>query len=248
MAEHLSEEEQLEAMKRWWSENGTSTVVGVCLAISGYLGWGFWQDQQQESAEAASASYEILMEAVVAEPGQLLSEEKRVTANHLADELKAQHASSLYASQAALFKAKLAVQAEDLTAAATELQWVIERNVEPALTLLTRTRLARVQMDLGEFEQALSTVKDADSGSFKAMFAEIRGDIFLTQDKSNQARAAYQLALDNLIPDQASRRPLLEIKISDLKTAPLAGAVDATAEDLPIEEPSAEDNNTGENS
>ncbi len=46
MAEHLSEEEQLEALKRWLSENGTSTVVGVVLAISGYLGWGFWQDKQ----------------------------------------------------------------------------------------------------------------------------------------------------------------------------------------------------------
>lgn len=243
MAEHLSEEEQLEALKRWWSENGTSTVVGVILAISGYLGWGFWQDKQQADAEAASASYETLMEAVVAEQGQILSEEKLATANHLADELKAQHASSLYASQAALFKAKLAVESENLSAAAAELQWVIDRNVEPALTLLTRSRLARVQMDLGEYEQALATVQDANSGSFKAMFAEIRGDVFLAQDKNSQARAAYQLALDNLITEQASRRPLLEIKISDLKTAPLTDSAVVPAEETP-----ADDNNdTGEN-
>lgn len=245
MAEHLTEEEQIEALKRWWAENGTSTVVGVVLAVSGYFGWEFWKDSQQESAEAASASYQTLMDAVVVEPGQLLSEEKSTTANHLADELKSQHASSLYASQAALFKAKLAVEAQDLKTAAAELQWVIDRNVEPALTLLTRSRLARVQIDLGEYEQALATVTDANSGSFKALFAEIRGDILLAQEKTSEARAAYQLALDNLITEQASRRPLLEIKISDLQTAPINGAVDTPA----VEEPTANNNNeAGENS
>ncbi|MAZ86484.1 MAG: hypothetical protein CL693_02475 [Cellvibrionaceae bacterium] len=243
MTAHLTEEEQVEALKRWWAENGTSAIVGVVLAVSGYLGWGFWQDKQQADAETASASYQTLMEAVVAEPGQLLSEEKTATANHLADELKAQHASSLYASQAALFKAKLAVEAGDLALAAAELNWIIERNVEPALTLLTRARLARVQLDLEQYDQALSTVADPNSGSFKAMFAEIRGDVFLAQEKTSEARAAYQLALDNLITEQMNRRPLLEIKINDLQTV-------STQVNLPAaEEPAADNNNeAGENS
>jgi len=240
---HLTEEEQVEALKRWWAENGTSAIVGVVLAVSGYLGWGFWQDKQQADAEAASASYQTLMEAVVAEPGQLLSEEKAATANYLADELKVQHASSLYASQAALFKAKLAVESGDLALAAAELNWIIERNVEPALTLLTRSRLARVQLDLEQYDQALSTVADANSGSFKAMFAEIRGDVLLAQNKISEARAAYQLALDNLITEQMNRRPLLEIKINDLQTV-------STQVTLPAaEEPAADNNNeAGENS
>lgn len=243
MTAHLTEEEQVEALKRWWAENGTSAIVGVVLAVSGYLGWGFWQDQQQANAEAASASYQTLMEAVVSEPGQLLSDEKTATANHLADELKTQHATSLYASQAALFKAKLAVESGDLALAATELSWVIERNVEPALTLLSRARLARVQLDLEQYDQALSTVADANSGSFKAMFAEIRGDVLLAQGKAGEARAAYQLALDNLITEQMNRRPLLEIKINDLQTV-------STQTNLPAaEEPAADNNNeAGENS
>jgi len=239
VAEHLTEEEQIEALKRWWAENGTSTVIGVVLAVSGYFGWEFWKDSQKENAETASANYQTLMDAVAVEPGQLLSEDKSTTANHLADELKSQHGSSLYASQAALFKAKLAVEAEDFNAAASELQWVIDRNVEPALTLLTRSRLARVQIDLDEYEKALATVADANSGSFKAMFAEIRGDVLLAQEKTSEARAAYQLALDNLITEQASRRPLLEIKIGDLQTPPVDGVVDTPA----VEEPTANNNN-----
>ena len=246
MTAHLTEEEQLEALKRWWAENGTSTVVGVALAVSGYLGWGFWQDKQQADAEAASANYQTLMEAVVTEPGQLLSEEKSATANHLADELKSQHSQSLYASQAALFKAKLAVESGDLAAAATELEWVIAQNVEPSMTLLTRSRLARVQLGLGDYDKALATVPDANSGSFKALFAEIRGDVLVAQGKDSEARAAYQLAADNLIPEQTARRPLLEMKINDLQSAaPAAGAASVPA----VEEPAADNNNeVGENS
>ena len=86
MAEHLTEEEQLEALKRWWKENGQSTIIGVLLAVSGYLGWTFWQDSQRSSAEAASAIYQDLIDAVSVQPGEELSDEKRTSVNHLADQ------------------------------------------------------------------------------------------------------------------------------------------------------------------
>jgi len=33
MAEHLNDEEQVEALKKWWSENGKSVVGGVVLGL-----------------------------------------------------------------------------------------------------------------------------------------------------------------------------------------------------------------------
>lgn len=226
MTEHLSEEEQLEALKRWWAENGKSTLIGVVLAVSGYLGWEGWQDKQLADAQAASASYNELVEAMQHEPGQPLGQEQATTANHLASELKEHYPSNLYASQAALFKAKLAVEAGDLDAAAAELQWVIERNVDDALTLLTRSRLARVQFDQGDYASALVTVADENSGTFKATFAEIRGDVLLAQGNQAQARAAYQLALENLVSEQARRGALLEMKISDLQNPVVSSSTD----------------------
>lgn len=217
MTAHLTEEEQIESMKRWWADNGKATVVGVLLAIGGYFGWGAWQDKQQADAESASVIYQNLSEAMTEEPGKALSEEKATTANHLANELKENHSSSLYASQAALFKAKLNVENGDLDAAAAELQWVIDQNVDESFTLLVRSRLARVQLDQEQYEQALVTVADQNSGSFRSTFAEIRGDVFVSQNETAKALAAYQLALDNLLPEQANRRPLLDIKVEDLQ-------------------------------
>ena len=42
MAELRTEEEQLEAIKRWWKENGTSLIAGVAIAAAGVFGWNAW--------------------------------------------------------------------------------------------------------------------------------------------------------------------------------------------------------------
>ena len=219
MAVHLTEEEQLESLKRWWAENGKSTVVGVVLAAAAYLGWGAWQDHKQAASEASSAQYQMLQQAVQVQPGSKLPEEKLVTAKHLADELKASNPGSLYASLGAMLKARIALESGDTQTAETELQWVIERNTDKALTNTAKMRLARLQIAAQQYDAALQTVADTADLSYKGAFAELRGDVLVAQGKTGEARAAYQLALDNLIQDLQSRRPLLEMKLQDLQTA-----------------------------
>ena len=243
MAEHLSEEEQLESLKRWWDDNGKSTLVGVALAVSGYFGWEYYQGSQRVNAEAAAADYQMLMESLAGkEEGQTLSGEQKATAKHLAKGLKAEHASSLYAAQAALFMAKQAVEADDLVSAAAELQWVLDSGVDQPLELLTRSRLARVQLAAGDFDAALISASDTNSGVFKSALAEIRGDVLLAQASAEAdassgttgivaARAAYQVALDNLLQEEASRGQLLQMKINDLQPAPVISATAAVEMD-----------------
>lgn len=239
MAEHLTEEEQIESMKRWWDDNGKSTLVGIALAVTGYFGWGAYEDKQQAAAEAAASSYQSLMQSLNSAPeGQALSADQQATAQHLAKALKAEHGSSLYAAQAALFMAKQAVNADDLETAATELQWVLDSNVEQPLLLLSRARLARVQLAQQAFDAALATASDVDSGAFKSAFAEIRGDVLLAKAAAQSetsvdntataaARAAYQIALDNLQQEEASRGGLLQMKIDNLLSAPIVTVADA---------------------
>ena len=243
MADHLTDEEQIESMKRWWDDNGKSTLVGIALAVTGYFGWGAYQDGQQSAAEAAASSYEAFMQSINSAPqGQTPSAEQQATAKHLAKGLKAEHGSSLYAAQAALFMAQQAVNANDLERAATELQWVLDSGVETPLALLTRARLARVQLAQQAFDTALTTASDTDSGVFKSSFAEIRGDVLFAKAGAQSeasagavdiaaARAAYQLALDNLLQEEASRGELLQMKIDNLQpAAPVIAAAPVAAE------------------
>ncbi len=218
MSAHLTEEEQLEALKRWWNENGKSTVVGVAVVVAGYFGYQGWQSNQQAQAEMASARYQDILEAVEVAPGQALSEEKRATVVHLSEGLKTDHASSLYASQAALFLAKLAVEQNDLDKAAAELQWVLAKDVDASVSKITRNRLARVLLAQEKYDEALQQVASTDAGSFTSLFAETRGDILLAQGDTKMARAAYELAQQNMGEADNARAALLAMKLDDLKT------------------------------
>ena len=62
MVEHKTEEEQIEAVKRWWSENGRVVVIAVLIGVSGSFGWQFWQDYKQERREQAALEYWQLVE------------------------------------------------------------------------------------------------------------------------------------------------------------------------------------------
>lgn len=227
MSAHLTEEEQLEALKRWWNENGKSTIAGVAVVVAGYFGFEGWQSNQQAQAELASAQYQDILEAMDVAPGQALSEEKRATVVHLSEGLKSDHASSLYASQAALFLAKLAVEQNDLDRAAAQLQWVLERDVDSSISKVTRNRLARVLLAQEKYDEALAQVTDSDAGLFTSLFAETRGDVLLAKGETKMARAAYELAQQNMGEADASRAALLSMKLDDLQAPALAVANDS---------------------
>ena len=50
MADHLTDEEQVEALKKWWRENGKSVVGGVVLGLALVGGWRGWQYYEQTRA------------------------------------------------------------------------------------------------------------------------------------------------------------------------------------------------------
>ncbi len=43
MSEMRTEEEQVEALKDWWKENGRSLLLGVALALAIVFGWKGWE-------------------------------------------------------------------------------------------------------------------------------------------------------------------------------------------------------------
>lgn len=210
MSTHLTEEEQLEALKRWWNENGKWVLTAIILSVGGYFGWNAWQDQRTGQALAASAQYEALLSSADAgelDPG-------------LVEGIKQTHRSSQYAYNAAFLHAQDAVQNNDLATAASELQWILDQTSRGAAAELARVRLARVLIAQSDYTQALELLDQASpSDSFASKYAEARGDALLGQGDHARARAAYQSALAGLGPEAQSRMVLLEMKLDDLAGA-----------------------------
>ena len=62
MADHLQEEEQLDAIKQWWDENRVSVIAAVVLTIGGSFGWSQYQDHTVSTADAAANAYDEVLQ------------------------------------------------------------------------------------------------------------------------------------------------------------------------------------------
>lgn len=216
MAEHLSDEEQLESFKRWWKENGIFTIVAIVFVAGGYFGWDFWKDHQKEQAEAASSLYQKMMVAADVEPGKYPSSQQQAIIVASAESLKAEHGDSQYARYAALLLAKLAVEKNDLDAAAEQLKWAAE-NADEGLALITTLRLARVEAARGNLDLAISMLnKETDLQSFSSAYADAKGDFYLMKGDTAAAYEAYQQALENMTVADERLRPILELKLNQV--------------------------------
>lgn len=231
MSVHLTEEEQLEVLKRWWKDYGKYVVICVLVAVAGYFTWTAWQDQQRAKAETASAVYEDLLQLVDLQPGQTLEDADRATVQHLAKQIKDDDSTSLYAHNAAFFLAKIALAEGDLDKAADELQWVLDNKPELAAEHLANLRLARVLLAKGSHDEALALVQNPPAVGFAAEYAEVYGDVLMAKGDAEAARTAYEKALAATTPQEQERLMLLQMKLDDLQQPSVTMAVpDATPE------------------
>ena len=197
----LEEQEQLDELKTWWTMYGnlvTGILVAVALAVAGWQGWNWWQRQQ---AVKASAVYSSLQTAA------MQRDAKR--ARELAGELIDKYSVTAYAGMGALLAAKIQVDAGDAQNARVQLAWAAENAKDPGLRDLARLRLATVMLDAKAYDDAMKQLAAEPGATFAPRFAELRGDVFAAQDKSAEARNAYDMALakfDALARDDEPRQ------------------------------------------
>ena len=220
MESYRTEEEQVEALRRWWQENSKSMFAAIALALAASFGWQSWQDHQTTQAEMASSVYQDMLEAVSQLTAAPASADQVATARHLAGTLKTEYAATTYAQFAALHLAKMAVADADLAAAEQELRWVLTANPAPEIQLLTRLRLARVVAAQGDTTAALAILEDKDGGSYAASYAEVEGDIYLQLGQRDQARTAYGRASTLVLGDGATISRSLRLKLESLNPIP----------------------------
>ncbi|OOY43363.1 YfgM family protein, partial [Solemya velum gill symbiont] len=58
MSENLTEEQQVEELKKWWKENGRSIIFGGVIGIALIGGWRGWQGYEDSQAEKGAALYD----------------------------------------------------------------------------------------------------------------------------------------------------------------------------------------------
>lgn len=186
MADHIQDEEQVEALKRWWDENGRSTVVAVGLAIAGTLGW---QQYQAWDAGRVAAASDLYADVLRVSEDETQYEALRTQVGRLTDE----HSGTTYAVFAAMQLAAHAVDRGEWSEAESQLKWALEQQPGPRVRELIRLRLARVMAAAGNEGDALVLFAEG-SDVYPVSFAMAEGDLHLSQGREAEALAAYRRA------------------------------------------------------
>ena len=200
-----TEEEQVEALKRWWKENSTSTIVGLAMGVIIILGWNYYQDHKKNQSAQASAIYDQLLKAE--------AEDKKDAIDKLAEHMQQQFKSTEYAVFSGLIQAKVKYQQGDAVAA-KQILTTIAAGSNKELSNIAKIRLVRLMLDAGEYEQGLQVINEVDAkaaSSYSSNYDELVGDLYVALDRLDEARTSYQNALRNGQPS-----PLLQFKIDDL--------------------------------
>lgn len=206
----LHEQEQVEALKAWWKENGKFLIGILVVALLGYSVMQFWKNHEAtQAAEAAKLYAEVVKQTAS-------NDAKRV--GDAADALVSRYGSSAYAPRAQLLAAQASLQAHNVAHAKIQLQWVIAHAKEPGLQDTARLKLASVLLDEQKYDEALKQLDAAHPESFTGLYADLRGDVLSAQGKVAEARAAYQQAYDKT-DAKSMYRNLIQLKMDGLGNA-----------------------------
>ncbi|QIZ76985.1 YfgM family protein [Ferrimonas lipolytica] len=204
--EHFeTEEQQVEALKRFWHEYGKSIVGGAILGLGGLWGWNYYQQDQMQAQEVASSAFEQVL--AKAENGDELTQ--------AVEAFRAEHGSTGYSAMSDLLQARVAVDAGELDKAAPLLERAIA-DLDDTVKPLAQMRLARVQHALQNVDAALATVEAINNSAYEAQREELKGDLLVAKGDITAARTAYQAAL---AAGGTMSNPALQMKIDELAQA-----------------------------
>jgi predicted negative regulator of RcsB-dependent stress response len=200
MASHLDleEQEQLAELKHFWKTYGNLISWVLMVILGGYAAWNGWQYWERNQAAKASALYDEVEKAVLAQDVQRIE-------RSMAD-MKDKFGRTQFAHQAALMAARSLTEKGKPEQARALLAWVAADAPEVAWRDLARVRLAALQWDTQSPDEALKTLQGSFSAEIEPLAADLKGDLLLAKGQNAQAVASYQSALQGLGAGSEYRR------------------------------------------
>ena len=192
MDDLLSEKEQLEQMRAWWSEYGRYVIAGIVIAVGLLVGFNQYKSSKLEAQIAASKMYETLAEHVT--DGDLDKAEA------VADDLAINYANTTYAAQSKLAMARLYMDKNRDQEAADILRELLALSGNDDLKHIGRLRLARILLYQDKAQDVVDLLGEQNREAFAALNSEMLGDAYLALGRIEDAGDAYRKALSDPSP------------------------------------------------
>lgn len=211
---NISEQQQVEEIKKWLHENGMQILAGLVIGLAAVFGWRAWDGHRHDTAQQASAAYTQMVgnykagktDAALREGGEIVTK----------------FGDTSYAAFSALLQAGIKLEMGDTTAAIAHLKWAVDNAKQAELKQLAMLRLARLLLVEKKLDEALQQAQAMDPSQYGGLRAELLGDIYRAKGDPEKARGAYQEALKTLGKGTEVLRDSIGMKLDAVGGAPVA--------------------------
>ena len=208
-----ADEEQLDSVKSFFKKYGSAMISGVLIALIAFFGWQYWQKKTLAEHQIATAKVQLLMDGVKTANG-----DAKVLASltATADKIVKDDPDSVQAIQAQIIMAKLAYEKNDYALAERELKKVENSKLDDTgLLQIVKIKLADAQLAQKKYDEALKTLSAVTEPAFTATADELKGDIYVAKNDTENAKKSYQAAWKAVI-ERKQERQILQIKLESV--------------------------------
>lgn len=207
MSVYMTEEEQLESIKKWWKRYGNLITVLASIILFSIAGYRYYMWHEDKLTQQASVAYEQMMLA--------LSNHNVKAVKSYANELMKEHNKTVYADVAHMTLAKIYVSKNKLAQAESELRIVADKSKVNALKQIAKIRLARIMAANKSYTNALSELSQVVDNTYLPVINELRGDIYGATGKYEEAMNSYKQAIDE-VKTNGMGNLFLEMKTNEI--------------------------------
>ena len=208
MDDLLSEKEQIDQFRSWWSEYGAYVIGGIVIGAGLLIGINYYQSTKLQAQLDASTAYEVLIVQVV--DGDLDGAEAT------ADEITTLYGETSYVGQAGLAMARLYMDKNRDQDAADALKAVVDGNTSDELKHVARLRMARIYLYQDKAQEVVDLLATEEVEAFASAYGEVLGDAYTALGRIAEAQDAYQKVLMDPASQNTIDQQLVQWKALDL--------------------------------
>lgn len=188
MNEYETEEQQVEALKKWWKENSSSLIFGLAIGVSALFGWRYYLDQNNAHAVQASDMYMQVMQSAVLKN----IDDKTIDLNN---QLINGFSDTPYAALSSLALAKAEYETGNVDRAVAQLELAVKHASDEVIKQTASLRLVRLYIEQEKYDEALAMLFMEHDTVYDSQYEELKGDAYNASGKISEARIAYDKAL-----------------------------------------------------
>ena len=201
-----NDEQQSEHFKNFYNLHKFKIFSAIAVFLVAFFAYQYLESVNQSNDEEAS---QLFQDVIVSKIGNIDEIKLKV------GELQNDFSNSPYAARASIYYSKLLVETGDYTAAAKELIWASDENIEPSIQSMANYLLGNLYLVEKKLDEALEVANKIITNGYIGLANDLKGDIYLAKGDKENAIKSYELAL-NYFGGQGELHKVIENKLNSI--------------------------------